>query len=190
VLKRPLLGRDTLLELAHLVPLIFVYIILVPRKNTSERMRRSQKSPDLRDEVLLRKPRDVNTNFIATGGRSSSPWAAYEICGLCHSARSGLNPRDRIDDPAPEQLAWSVTVHDRSSAQMRPDEQTESVGSFRAERLISPPPLRAAASMIGARCTDVNASGMTTRPPPWLATEGDDGRFDFYVANGNARLPS
>ena len=37
--------------------------------------------------------------------------------------------------------------------------------------------------MIGARCTDVNASGMTTRPPPWLATEGDDGRFDFYVAN-------
>jgi hypothetical protein len=156
-------------------------------------MRRSQKSPDLRDEVLLRKPRDVNANFIATGRRSSSPWAAYEICALCHSARAGLNPRDRIDDhsdqPAPGQLAWSVTVHDRSSAQMRPDEQTESVGSFRAERLISPPPLRAAASMIGARCTDVNASGMTTRPPPWLATEGDDGRFDFYVANVE-RLPA
>ena len=72
---------------------------------------------------------------------------------------------------------------DGSRPQMRPDEQTESVGSFRAERLISPPPLRAAASMIGARCTDVIASGMTTRPPPWLATEGDDGRFDFYVAN-------
>jgi hypothetical protein len=53
-------------------------------------------------------------------------------------------------------------------------------------------PLRAAASMIGARCTVVNASGMTTRPPPWLATEGDDGRFDFYSTSltWNACLPS
>jgi hypothetical protein len=35
--------------------------------------------------------------------------------------------------------------------------------------------------MIGARCANVNASGMTTRLPR-LAPKGDDGRFDFSVA--------
>jgi hypothetical protein len=36
--------------------------------------------------------------------------------------------------------------------------------------------------MIDARCANVNAAGGTYKAASRLAPNGDDGRFDFYVA--------